>query len=65
MGKETNAAVRRLAALLSKKWGREYVVVRGDVRARLSLSLAISFSHILREERERKGGRGETKGTPA
>ena len=27
MGKETNAAVRRLTALLSKKWDREYAAV--------------------------------------
>ena len=65
MGKETNAAVKRLAALLSKKWDREYAAVCGYVRARLSLSLARSFSHLLRGERERKGGGEEPKGTPA
>ena len=65
MGKETNAVVKRLAALLSKKWDREYAAVCGYVRARLSLSLARSFSHLLRGERERKGGGGEPKGTPA
>ena len=37
----------------------------GYVRARLSLSLARSFSHLLRGERERKGGGEEPKGTPA
>ena len=29
MGKETNAAVKRLAVLLSNKWDREYVAVCG------------------------------------
>ena len=43
MGKETNAAFKRLAALLSKKWDREYAAVCGHVRARLSFSLARSF----------------------
>ena len=40
IGKETQAAVRRLAALLSKKWEREYSAVCRYVRARLLLSLA-------------------------
>ena len=62
MGKETNAAFKRLAALLSKKWDREYVAVCGYVRARLSLSLKISLSHLLRGEMERKGGGGGTEG---
>ena len=35
------------------------------MRARLSLSLARSFSHLLRGERERKGGGGDPKETPA
>ena len=65
MGKETNAAVKQLAALLSKKWDREYAAVCGYVRARQSHSLARSFSHLLRGERDRKGGRGEPKGPPA
>ena len=62
MGKETNAVVKRLAALLSRKWDREYAAVCGYVRACLSLSLARSFLHLLRGERERKGGGGEPKG---
>ena len=65
IGKEMNVAVKRLAAILSKKWDREYAAVYRYVRARLSLSLARSFSHLLRGERERKGGGGEPKGTPA
>ena len=64
MGKETNATVKLLAALLSKKWDREYAAVCGYVRARLSLILERSFSHLLRGDRERKGGGGEPKGTP-
>ena len=65
MEMETNAAVKRLAALLSKKWDRGYAAVCGYVRAQLSLSLARSFLHLLRGDRERKGGGGEPKVTPA
>ena len=65
MRKETNPEVKRLGELLSKKWDKEYAAVCGYVIARLSLSLARSFSHLPRGERERKGGGGEPKGTPA
>ena len=50
MGKQTNAAVRLLAKLLSKKWDRDYLAVCGYVWARLSLRLVRSFLHLLREE---------------
>ena len=50
MEKETQAAVRQLDAILSKKWDREYLAVYGYVRALLSLSLARFFSHLLRGE---------------
>ena len=65
MGKETNVAVRRLTALLSKKWDGEYAAVCGYVRACLSLSLARSFSHLIRGEREKIGGGRKPKETPA
>ena len=39
MGKETHVAVKRLTALLSNNWDREYEEKCGYVRARLSLSL--------------------------
>ena len=51
MGKDTQAAFRRLAALLSnKKWYREYAMTCRYVQARLSLSLLISFLCLIREE---------------
>ena len=48
MGRETQASVKRLVALLSNKWDREYEEIYGYVKARLSLSLEISFLHLLR-----------------
>ena len=66
MGKEKNVTVRRLAALLSQKWDREYSAVCGYVQSRLSISLARSFTqHLLRREMEKKGGGREPKGTSA
>ena len=50
-GTETNAAVKRLATLLSAKWNRTYSEVCGYVRARLSLALVRSASMCLRGER--------------
>ena len=55
MEKETQAAVRKLAALLRNKWDREYLAVCGYIRACLWLFLERLFSHLLREEREKKG----------
>ena len=65
MGKEKNSAVRQLTTLLSKKCDREYAAVCGNGRARLSLSLMRSFLHLLRGEREKKGGGVEPNRTPA
>ena len=63
MGKETKAAVKRLAALLSKKLDREYAETCGYVQARLSLSLERLFSHLLRGEQEKTGVDKEPKKT--
>ena len=65
MRKETNAELRQLLALLSKKWDREYLAVCEYVQALLLISLVRSFSHLLRVEREKKGGGGEPRGAPA
>ena len=53
-----NVAVRQMEALLSKKWDREYLIVCGYVQACLSIILSRLFSHLLRKEREQKGGGG-------
>ena len=36
----------------------------GYIRSHLSLRMEISFSHLLREKQEKKGGNGEPRGTP-
>ena len=48
MGRETQAAVKRLVSLLSNKWEQEYEEIYAYVRARLSLSMERSFLHLLR-----------------
>ena len=50
-GVETEAACKRLASLLSKKWKRDYSEVCGFVRSRLSLALVRSASFCLRGAR--------------
>ena len=51
LGKETSAAVKRLASLLSKKWSSKYSAVCGFLRARLSLALVRATGRCLRAER--------------
>ena len=51
MGEEAEAATKRLASLISRKWGRTYSATCGYVRARLSLNLARSFSLLVRGSR--------------
>ena len=51
---EADAASRRLAGQLSKKWSRPYGQVCQFVRARLALSLIRSASRCLRGERNRQ-----------
>ena len=46
-GKESTAAMRRLASQLSQRWKRTYSEVCGFVRARLTLALAKSASRCL------------------
>ena len=65
MGRETQEAIKRLAALLSNKWDREYIDTCRYVRQRLSLILSISFLHLLREEIKRKLDDIEPVVTPA
>ena len=50
-GTEAQAASKRLANLLSKKWHRAYSEVCGYVRSRLSVALARSASRCLRADR--------------
>ena len=51
-GTEADAAIKRLATLLAKKWSRTYSQVCGFVRSRLSIALARSTSLCLRGTRE-------------
>ena len=51
-GVETNAAIKRLAALLAIKWRREYSEVCGYVKSRLSIALVRSASTCLRGSRD-------------
>jgi len=51
-GVEADAAVKRLAGLLSKKWNRTYSDVCGFVRARMALALARSTTMCLRGARD-------------
>ena len=51
MGKEAQAAVKRLASLLARKWSEEYSDVCGYVRARLALALVRATGRCLRAER--------------
>ena len=51
-GKETQAAMKRLASLLAAKWERSYSEVCGFVRSRLSLALVRSTHLCLRGSRQ-------------
>ena len=62
MAKEHVAATRRLAGLLSQKWGRHYSEVCGFLRSRLSFALARSSSRMLRGERYHEPRRQPTVG---
>ena len=57
MGTETNAAVKRLAWLLSLKWERPYSEVCCFVRSRLSIALARGMSLCLRGARDHTANR--------
>jgi hypothetical protein len=49
--RDAEAAIKRLAALLAKKWKRPYSELCGYVRSRLSVALARSASRCLRADR--------------
>jgi len=49
---QANAASKRLAGLLARKWNRTYSEVCGFVRSRLSLALARSTTLLLRGARD-------------
>ena len=51
-GQEANAACKRLAALISKKWSRPYSEVCGYVRSRIAIALVRSASNCLRADRD-------------
>ena len=51
VGNEGDAAMKRLASCLSKKWGRTYSEVCGFVRSRMAVALARSASRCLRWDR--------------
>ena len=51
-GKETNAAIKRVSALLAKKWNRQYSDVCGYTRSRLSIALVRATSMCLRSARD-------------
>ena len=50
-GKETTAAVKRLASHLAMKWSRQYSEVCGYVRSRLALALVRATGRCLRAKR--------------
>ena len=52
MGAGATAACKRLASLLSSKWGRTYSEVCGFVRSRLAISLVRATSLCLRDARD-------------
>ena len=49
--KDTRAAEKRLACLLSKKWSRPYSEIVGFIRTRMSLAIARSITLLLRGDR--------------
>jgi hypothetical protein len=49
--KDTRAAEKRLACLLSKKWSRPYSEIVGFIRTRMSLAIARSITLVLRGDR--------------
>ena len=49
--KAAKAAERRLASLLSAKWGRQYSEMVNFIRTRMSLSVVRSNTLLLRSER--------------
>ncbi|KAL7475331.1 hypothetical protein ACHAW6_001261, partial [Cyclotella cf. meneghiniana] len=49
--KDTRAAEKRLACLLSKKWSRAYSEMVGFIRVRMSLAIARSITLLLRGDR--------------
>ena len=50
-GTEAQAATKRLASMLSRKWARAYSEMCGHVRSRISLALVRATSLCLRGER--------------
>ena len=53
VGMEAQAAIKRLASLLSAKWKRPYAETCTYVRSRISISLVRAASHCLRGSRDR------------
>ena len=58
-GKESKAASKRLASLLSAKWSKTYSAVAGYVNSRLSVALVRATSLCLRGARDPTGHAGQ------
>ena len=54
-GVEAQAAEKRLASHLAKRWQREYSEMVGYVRTRMSIAIARAVTLCLREPRDKRG----------
>ena len=58
-GKEARAFEKRIAALLSKKWSREYSALAEWVKVRMALAVVRANTMLLRRSRRRHSWRPE------